>query len=372
MGMGNAGRGAHSHALAAAQAVYNGRKTIASFFGAEPQQVVFTSGATESLNIAIRGLLKPGDHIITTVLEHNSVLRPLYGLGVDMGIIGLQLNGDLDYAGFKRCLRPNTKAVVITTASNVTGLLVDIAFVADFCKRHGLLLIVDAAQTAGLCVGGGVPDAPSKAHTSNHGASGTPPPTQKHSPVHVLCFTGHKSLLGPQGIGGMIVHPEISILPNKLGGSGTDSFSHAQPTQMPERLEAGTLNTPGIAGLAAGVEYITQAGMGNIFAQSQVFAEYFHREVSKIPGVKLYSNSALPHVPIVALNIGDMDSATAEFVLSSEYGISVRGGAHCAPLMHTALGTREQGAVRFSFSHFNTMQELEAAVRAVRSVAKFT
>jgi len=345
LGMGNAGRGAHSHAMAAAQTVYNGRKTIASFFGVLPQQVAFTSGATESLNIAIRGVLQPDSHVVTTVLEHNSVLRPLYAAGVDMDTVGLLPNGDLDYAAFARCLKPNTKAVVITTASNVTGLVVDMGYVAEFCKKHGLLLIVDAAQTAGVTsifVGG----------------------------IDILCFTGHKCLLGPQGIGGMVVRPGLNIAPSKFGGSGSDSFSHTQPAEMPEMLEAGTLNLPGIAGLAAGVEYITAMGITNIFTKAQELAEQFYNQTAKIPGIKLYSNFALPHAPIVALNIGDIDSAMVEFILSNEYGISARGGAHCAPLIHTALGTAAQGAVRFSFSHFNTAQEVETAVRAITNLGR--
>ena len=334
--LGNPGRGAHTHALNAAKCIFNGRKTVASFFGAAPNQVVFTSGATESLNIAIRGLLKPGDHVITTVFEHNSVLRPLYNAGLDISI-ATEINC--------RHLKPDTKAVVMTHASNLTGQIFDLETASQFCKKHGLLLIVDTAQTAGL-----VP--------------------LNINDMDVLCFTGHKSLLGPQGIGGLVVGRGVDIRPAKFGGSGMDSISKTQPANLPEALEAGTLNTPGVAGLAAGIEYICKTGMANIYQKAQKLAQLFYDGVTGIPGVKIYSNFNALHVPIVALNIGDMDSAIMEFRLSNEYDISVRGGTHCAPLLHDFLGTGMQGAVRFSFSHFNTEDEVRIAIQAVKKLAE--
>jgi len=334
--LGNPGRGAHSHSLDASKCVYQGRKTIASFFGAAPQQVVFTAGATESLNIAISGLLKPADHVITTVYEHNSVLRPLYSLGAALSIV----------KEISCChLKPNTKAVVITHASNLTGQILDLQAASKFCKKHGLLLIVDAAQTAGLI-----------------------PLNIKD--MDVLCFTGHKSLLGPQGIGGLVVGRDINITPTKFGGSGTDSFSKTQPGKLPESLEAGTLNTPGIAGLTAGIEYICRTGMENMYESALKLAKLFHEGVAATRGVKIYSGLDAANMPIVALNIGNMDSAMVEFNLSNKYGISTRGGAHCAPLLHKLLGTEEQGAVRFSFSSFNTEAEVQAAIKAVDEIAR--
>lgn len=338
--MGNSGRGAHHHAMAAARCVYNGRRVVGSFFGASAEQVAFTSGATEGLNMAIKGLLQKDDHVITTVLEHNAVLRPLHPYHTS--VIPLAANGDLDYAAFPKALTPKTKAVVITTASNLTGLVVDIPFVQDFCRRHGLLLIVDAAQTAGLV------------------------PITMGQGIDVLCFTGHKALLGPQGIGGMCVAKGLAISPQKQGGSGTDSFSPSHPTIMPDALEAGTLNIPGIAGLTAGITYVQTIDP----AVAQNLAEHFHKGVSAIPGVVVYSRQHLPHVPIVALNIGDMDAAEGEYILSDGYGISVRGGAHCAPLMHQALDTVKQGALRFSFSHGNTLAEVDQAIQALWDMAK--
>jgi len=337
---GNPGRGAHEPAMAASHCVFNGRKAVGELFCVKPEQVVFTSSATEGLNMVIAGLLSPNDHVLTTVLEHNSVLRPLHKLAYTA--VGLK-GGAPDYSRFAKALRPNTRAVVITAASNVTGLVVDLEFVAEFCKRHDLYFIVDAAQTAGLL-----------------------PISVKALGISALCFTGHKSLFGPQGIGGICVGEGVEIAPTKFGGTGSDSFDIV-PGKMPERLEAGTLNTPGIAGLVAGIEYIRQYGMDNILLKARGLARGFHDEVSRIPNVRIYSNE--PEVPIIALNIGDMDSAMVEYYLASEYGISVRGGVHCAPLLHKAYGTEKQGMVRFSFSCFNTQEEVVAAVEAVAAIA---
>ena len=347
--LGNPGRGVHFHAKSASDCVYQGRKAVAALFGCAPGQVAFTSGATEALNIAIGGLLKPTGHVITTVLEHNAVLRPLFHLeaqGMGLSVIGLK-DGNLDYAAFENAVKPNTKAVVITFASNVTGLVVDMKQVAAFCKKHGLLLIVDGAQAAGAL----------PIHMGEMG-------------IDVLCFTAHKSLYGPQGIGGLCVAPHVKVAPVKFGGSGSNSFDKTQPTEMPDALEAGTLNAHGIAGLMAGVGYIGEKGMDSLFGKGQALAAQFYEGVSAIFGVKIYSLFHLPHTPVVALNIGDMDSGAVEDLLSREYGICARGGAHCAPLLHRALGTEKQGAVRFSFSSFNTAEEVTRAVEAVADISK--
>ena len=350
--LGNPGRGVHKHAKNASDCIYQGRKAIAALFGTAPRNVIFTSSATESLNIAIRGLLKPADHVITTVLEHNAVLRPLYHLeaqGMEISTAGILADGNLDYTSFERCVQRNTRAVVITAASNLTGLIVDMKFISAFCKRHGLFLIVDAAQAAGIL-----------------------PVNMNTLGIDVLCFTGHKSLFGPQGVGGLCVRENFpcNISPVKFGGAGTDSFSKMQPTEMPEALEAGTLNTHGIAGLLAGIEYIGKAGMRNILDKAQELAQQFYDGASRIPNIRIYSHFTLPHTPIVTLNIGGLDSGAVEYILSNEYGISARGGFHCAPLLHKALGTEKQGAVRFSFSSFNTDNDVNQAVKAVRLIAE--
>ena len=337
--LGNPGRGYNAPALQAGTCVYNGRKALGEFFKIAPSQVVFTASATESLNIAISGLIKPGQHVITTVLEHNSVLRPLYKSGAKLSFVGLTPQGQLDYTAFEKLRTPDTTAVAITHGANLTGLVVDLPIVADFCHRHGLLLIVDAAQTAGLL-----------------------PIDITALGIHALCFTGHKSLLGPQGIGGLCLNG-VAIAPGKVGGTGTHSFEKHHPTHMPDCLEAGTLNTPGIAGLTAGIAYVNKTGTKAAFD----LANAFYTKVAQIPQVKLYST--IGNLPVVALNIGDMDSTTVEYILAENYGIAVRGGTHCAPLLHEALGTATQGIVRFSFSTFNTTAHVTAAVKAIGEIA---
>ena len=346
---GGAGRGGHPAALTASRCIFRARKAVADLLGSAPERTVFTSNATESLNIAINGLLSPSDHVITTVLEHNSVLRPLYRLrsqGMGLSVIGIAKNGNLDYDEFHINLRANTKAVVCTHASNLIGTLVDLDFVSAFCKKNGLLLIVDAAQTAGIC----------PIHVDNQG-------------IDVLCFTGHKGLLGPQGTGGLCVQADLNITPFKVGGSGVYSYSEIHPSEMPEALEAGTLNAHGIAGLLAGVEYIQKTGMDNINNLALTLTRKFLKGVTAVEGVHVYGDANKLLAPIVTLNIGESDSGEVGDRLANQFGICVRAGAHCAPLAHIALGTRKQGAVRFSFSHFNTVEEIQAGIDAIKEIA---
>lgn len=347
---GNPGRGAHEPTLHAARLVYDARAALAELFGAEsPACIAFASNATQALNTAIGGLIGPANHVITTVCEHNSVLRPLYRLreqGTQLSFVGVDDRAVLRYEQFEELLRPNTKAVVVTGASNVTGNATDLAFVAHFAKKHGLLLIVDAAQTAGAC----------------------PIPVQKLG-IDVLCFTGHKGLLGPQGTGGLYVRPGLRAAPLVVGGSGVHSFDERHPAEMPTALEAGTLNVPGIAGLGAGVRWILEQGVETLQAKETALARLFYEAVREIPGVVVYGSFAEPRAPIVSLNLAGEDSARVADALWEEFGICVRAGAHCAPLMHKALGTVEQGVVRFSFSHQNTEAEALAAAQALRALA---
>ena len=347
---GNPGRGAHEPTLHAARLVYDARAALAELFGAEnPACIAFASNATQALNTAIGGLIGPADHVITTVCEHNSVLRPLYRLreqGTQLSFVGVDDRAVLRYEQFEELLRPNTKAVVVTGASNVTGNATDLAFAANFTKKHGLLLIVDAAQTAGAFA----------------------IPVQKLG-IDVLCFTGHKGLLGPQGTGGLYVRPGLRAAPLVVGGSGVHSFDERHPAEMPTALEAGTLNVPGIAGLGAGVRWILEQGMETLQAKETALARLFYEAVREIPGVVVYGSFAEPRAPIVSLNLAGEDSARVADALWEEFGICVRAGAHCAPLMHKALGTVEQGMVRFSFSHQNTEAEALAAAQALRALA---
>ena len=349
--MGNSSRGTHEGALDAARSVYRTRVKLGRMFGCPEERVIFTCNSTEALNIAISGTIDKGDHVITTDLEHNSVLRPLYRLeaekGVELSFVPADKLGNVDYANFERLMQPNTRAIVCTHASNLTGNHVDIQRVGEIAHRHGALLIVDASQTAGAF-----------------------PINIKEMGVDVLCFTGHKSLMGPQGTGGLCVGEGVEIRPFKVGGSGVQSYSKTQPEEYPTRLEAGTLNGHGIAGLGAALDFIEQVGMDSIYQKEHQLMTRFYEGVKDIEGVTVYGDFSRMRSPVVALNIKDYDSSAVSDELSEYYGIATRPGAHCAPRMHMALGTKEQGAVRFSFGCFNTQDEVDAAIYAVREIAR--
>lgn len=349
--MGNAGRGVNDASLGAARIIYETREKLARLFHAEnPKQIAFTSNSTESLNIAIKGTLAPGDHVITTALEHNSVLRPLYELeetGVELTIIDSDRQGRIRYEDFKRKIRKNTKAIICTHGSNLTGNLVNIRQVGRVAAEQGLLFIVDASQTAGVF-----------------------PIDVQEMKIDILCFTGHKGLLGPQGTGGLYVRPGLMVRPLKSGGSGVQTYSKSHPAEMPTALEAGTLNGHGIAGLGAAADYLLETGIDVIRAREQDLAARFYDGIKNIPGVIVYGDFTLrERCPIVTLNIRDYDSSEVSDELLITYDISTRSGGHCAPLMHKALGTVEQGAVRFSFSHYNTEEEVDTAIEAVKELA---
>ena len=352
-GMGNSSRGSHSGALKAARTVYDARCKAANLFGCDdPARVIFTANSTEALNIALSGLFSAGDHVIATDWEHNSVLRPLYRLQTEAGVsadfVPADAQGLLDYDAFERLVRPETKAVVCNHASNLTGDLLDLQRVSGFCRSHGLLLIVDASQTAG-----------------------TIPIDMDRMGISVLCFTGHKGLYGPQGTGGMCIAEGVEIRPFKVGGSGIQSFSKVQPSQYPSRLEAGTLNGHGLAGLSAAMDFIAATGVETIHKKEMHLMRRFYDGVKAVPGVRLYGDfSSDDRAPIVALNIDDLESGEVSDELSEGYGIATRPGAHCAPRLHEALGTAEQGIVRFSFSFFNTEEEVDAAIRAIKEIAE--
>ncbi len=349
--MGNAGRGVNDASLSASRIIYDTRERLCRMFGGtDPRQVVLTCNSTESLNIAIRGLLSPGDHVITTMLEHNSVLRPLYDLeakGTSLTIIESDKRGRFDIEDMKKVVRPETKMIVCTNGSNLTGNYVELKPIGEFAREHGILFVVDASQTAGVF-----------------------PINVEEMKIDVLCFTGHKGLLGPQGTGGMYVREGVNIRPLKAGGTGVQTYSKTQPVQMPTALEAGTLNGHGIAGLHAALIYLEEHGIDKIRAREQELMRRFYEGVKDIENVTVYGDfDTMDRCAIVTLNIGDYDSSEVSDELLTGYGISTRSGGHCAPLMHKALGTVEQGAVRFSFSHYNTDEEVDAAVKAVRELA---
>lgn len=350
--IGNAGRGAHAPTLNASRLIYDTREKLAALFGTpDPSRIAFTCNATEALNIAIHGAIHPGEHVITTACEHNSVLRPLYlkeKEGTELTIIPADKKGRIRYDLLESSVKSNTSAIVLTHASNLSGNITDLAFVSNFTKKHGLLLIVDASQTAGSL-----------------------PINVVKMGIDILCFTGHKGLFGPQGTGGLYVREGLTLSPLKSGGSGVHSFDRQHPTDMPTALEAGTLNGHGIAGLNAGLDYILSTGVKNIHAKEISLARRFVNGISDISDLKLYGDIDAPlRTPIISLNIGNMSSASVSDILWEDYEICVRAGAHCAPLMHKTFGTEKQGAVRFSFSCFNTEAEIDTAIRAMHEIAE--
>lgn len=377
--MGNCSRGTYETALDSARVIFEARQLVNELFdGDGAEQVAFTANSTESLNMAIKGILKPGDLAVTTVLEHNSVLRPLYQLEeqgvkvIRVGCLGgtdertderadeeaaeadedlLRCQGLLDMEALRRAIRPGVKAVIVTHASNLTGNVQDIRRIGGWCRKAGALFIVDASQTAGIF-----------------------PISMKEDLIDILCFTGHKGLMGPQGTGGLCVRKGIVLEPLLSGGSGIQTYSKRHPLQMPTALEAGTLNGHGIAGLRAALLWIKSCGGVEAIRQHEnMLAKAFYQKVKKIPGIRFYGDyrayegeeSTMGRAAMVTLNLGDEDSGEVSDWLAQEYQVATRSGGHCAPLMHQALGTVEQGAVRFSFSYFNTMEQVELAAAAL-------
>lgn len=388
--LGNASRGNAERDLGADRSIMEARRRLASLFGfSNPERVVFASGATQALNMAIWGAaaaimkrkagnedrhavnagqeafgLKHDDEprtltIVSTDLEHNSVLRPLYRLrdayGAELRFARADRTGHLDFGELEALCTPEVDLVVCTHASNLTGALVDIRRVAQAAHRSGAVLIVDAAQTAGAY-----------------------PIDMEDMGIDILCFTGHKSLLGPQGTGGLCVSPGIDVVPLVTGGTGVSSYEERQPEAYPAHLEAGTLNGHGIAGLSAAVEFIQEWKDGDalqgpvaIHAKELALRDRFIEAVSDIQGIEIYGPGiGSESMPIVALNLAGLESWETADLLAQEYGIAVRAGAHCAPRMHRALGTEKSGAVRFSFGLFNTPEEVETAARALREIAE--
>ena len=347
---GNPGRSGHDLSYNAAAEIYECRKAVCRLFGYDkPERVVFTYNATYALNMAIKGYALPGSHILISNYEHNSVIRPVHALANDesrkISYTVFQANGsDSDIVfDFVSKIKPNTRMAVATLASNVCGKLLPIAKLADICRKRGILFICDASQGAG-CV------------PINVNALG----------VDVLCFTGHKSLYGPQGTGGALFCTERDPLPILEGGNGINSADKNMSGLLPERLEAGTLGTPGICGLAAGIGYISKIGIGEIFERNRFLIDRLTEKMLSIDGVKLYGVSPL-RTPTLLFNKTGFCAEDAAKLLS-EKGICVRGGFHCAPLAHTALETGECGAIRASLSFTNTPAEIDAFVSAVNKL----
>ena len=354
--MGNSGRGVNGISLNTSRKIYETREKLCNFFNGEtPKQIVFTANATDSLNIAINGLLTENDHVITTQAEHNSVLRPLYLLeekGMKITFLKPDEIEKPNISDMKKYILPNTKAFICTHGSNLTGNISDIEKIGEFCKNNNLIFIVDASQTAGAI-----------------------PVDIRKNNIDILCFTGHKGLMGPQGTGGLYVRKGINLRQTKVGGSGIHTYDRKHPDFMPERLEAGTLNGHGIAGLNSAIDFINKTGIENIHKKETDLMWKFYDNIKNIKNIKIYGtffnnkNERIDRLPIVSINIGDIDSAEICDILNIEHNIITRAGGHCAPLMHKALGTEEQGAVRFSFSYFNSEKDIENAVNAIKKIS---
>ncbi len=347
----NPGRAGHKLAMKAAREIYDARENIAKLFNIDnPMNIVFTNNATDSLNLAIKGVVNSGDHIITTSMEHNSVIRPIKALeknNVENTVVQCDKDGFLNIEDLKNAIKPNTKLIVTTHASNVCGTIIDIESIGKIAKENNILYLVDASQTAGVY-----------------------DIDIKKINVDMIAAPGHKCLLGPQGTGILYIREglELSIL--KEGGTGSKSEDLFQPNLLPDKYESGTHNTPGIVGLNQGVKFILEKGIDNIRKHEEDLCEYMLNRLEEVPNIIIYGpKDSKKRAAVISINIGNMDSGEITFLLDSEYDIATRSGIHCAPLAHKTLGTLEQGAVRFSLGYFNTKQDIDKAIEALKQIA---
>ncbi len=348
----NPGRSGHKLALEAGRAIFKTRDLVAKLFGIDNlMQIIFTSNATDSLNLAIKGVLKEGDHVITSSMEHNSVLRPIKALeakGVENTIIMCNEDGSLDPKDIKDAIKSNTKLIALTHASNVTGTLMPIEGVSKIAKEAGVLFLLDAAQTAGI-------------YDIN----------VKEMNIDLLALPGHKGLMGPQGTGILYIREGLDVMHFKEGGTGSRSEDLTQPTMLPDRHESGTPNTPGIIGLGAGVQFILDEGIDKIRNHEKELTSYFINQLKEIDKVKIYGpQDAEKQGAVVSINIGEEDSSEIAFILDDVFNIAVRSGLHCASMAHTTLGTLDQGTIRFSMGYFNTKEDIDAALEAIKNICE--
>ncbi len=348
----NPGRGNHQGSLGISRVIFRTREALAELFNVQdPNRIVFTSNATHSLNLGIQGLLQPGDHVITSSMEHNSVWRPLKyveATGVELDVVQCDYQGVLNIAALSDLIKPNTKLIAVTHASNVTGTLLPIAEIGALAKKHNITLLVDAAQTAGVF----------------------PIDVMKMN-IDLLAFPGHKGLLGPQGTGGLYIAPGIDLKPLFHGGTGSSSELEFQPEVLPDRFESGTLNAVGLAGLGAGVSYLLHTGLDTIREREQHLCRTLLDGLENVSNLVIYGpEKNHSRAPIVSLNLGSTDSTEVGFILDRAFDIAVRAGLHCAPQAHKTIGTLSQGAVRFSPSHFTTDEEIATAITAIKEIAQ--
>jgi len=347
----NPGRGGHSMSLESGRAVFEAREALSCLFNiSDPTRLCFTKNATEALNIAIKGVLNEGDHVITTSMEHNSVLRPLKTVQRDMGI-ELSFMSSNEYGEtfpdtLLKNIKPNTRLIISTISSNVNGIVMPVREFGKIAREKGILFLVDAAQGAG-----------------------TLEIDVEEMYMDMMAFPGHKGLLGPQGTGGLYVREGISIRPIMQGGTGSSSEYVYQPNMMPDLLESGTLNTPGIIGLKHGIGFICSFGIQNIKVYKHLLVKKMHEELEECSGLKIYSRSDIDkNTGIFAFNIEGIDSSEVSYILDKEYGVASRAGLHCAPMAHETLGTVKSGLVRLSTGCFNTVDDIEKAIYAVKEI----
>ena len=348
------GRSGHLLSVTAARIIYETREALCQFLGiADPSHVVFTSNATEALNLAIRGLLHIGDHAITSSLEHNSVMRPLRALekkGVEVSVVNCAADGSLDPGDIERAIRPYTKLVVLSHASNVVGTILPVAEVGRIAREHSIPLLVDAAQSAGCY--------PIDVEAMN---------------IDLLAFSGHKSLFGPQGTGALYMRPgtESQLEPLKYGGTGSYSEYEHQPDFLPDKYESGTPNTVGLAGLGAGVRFVMQEGLSTIRQKEERLTRLLMEGLAAIPGVDIHGKSHPgERVAIVSFNISGLTPSEVALQLEEDFRIMCRPGLHCSPVAHKTLGTFPRGSVRLSPGHFNSGHDIERTVEAVSQIAR--
>ena len=352
----NINRGSYSLAYDVEDIIYTTRQRLHTLFnGHDPSHVIFTQNVTMSLNMVIKGLLKAGDHVLVSSMEHNAVMRPLTQLldkGITFDIIPCDVTGSIELDSIKSLIRPNTVAIITNHASNVCGTIQPLKSIGSICKAHNLQFIVDAAQTAGVI-----------------------PIDVKACHIDALCFTGHKGLLGPQGIGGIILTKEMTQTLTPLIAGGTGSFSHLEtmPTHMPDAFEAGTLNLPGIIGLNESLSYIESQGMENIHNHELALTQAFLEGLQSIDGINIVGKQNIQdRTAVVSITIDGMDAASIAYELESTYHIMTRVGLHCAPRAHQTLGTYPEGTVRFSFGYANTQEDVEASLSALHRILKNT
>lgn len=351
----NPGRSGHLLARQAGEVVYQTRVKLSQFFGEKnPDNVIFYPNATYALNQAIQGLpLQKGDHIITTHFEHNSVRRPLEflkkAIGIELTYVLPNNHGEIDISKLEDAITPKTKAIVVSHGSNVTGAITPIETIGKMAKQHQLIFIVDASQTAGLL-----------------------PINVEEMNIHCLAFPGHKSLLGPQGIGVLIVKEGVPLKPLIYGGTGGFSELVDQPEKRPERYESGTLNTPAIAGLLASLTEIEKIGINHIFAHEWQLTKHCLQHLSALEGITIYGPPVeRKRLPVISFNIEGITSHEAAMIYDSHYHIGLRAGLHCSPLIHEAMGTVIEGSIRASFGYYNTIEEVNRLIEATKEIQSY-